>query len=286
MCVAASMSANPKRIQKRPGANANSRIFAVCRGAALGWAAALWVAACCAQAPSPKVPALGDGETLTYSVRWGIIPAVGKIVISAVSLGSGNDAVLRVTTTTSTWGLARGLFPFDGRGESVYNARSGLLVSSSEWSSYRDKVVKDSVTFNYGKSTAEFTDDVHPENTRAIPMPAGDPSDLIIALIQTRSWGLRPGEKRDALVIFKDQFYPLTIHAEGYEYIWTTLGVFKTLVLVPRMEETAPVGMFRHGSTVKVWIDMDDERHLPVRFQVGFGFGSGTASLTDYSRPK
>jgi hypothetical protein len=280
------MFANPKRIQKRPGANANSRIFAACRRIFPGWAALLWVAASGAQEPSPQLPALGDGESLTYSVRWGIIPSVGKIVISAVKLGSGDEAVLRVTTTTSTWGLARGLFPFDGRGESVYNMRSGLLVSSSEWSTYRDKVVKDSVTFNYGKSTAEYSDDVHPENSRAIPMPKGNPSDLIIALIQTRSWGLHPGEKRDVLVIFKDQFYPLTIHAEGYELVWTMLGIFRTLVLVPRMEETPPVGMFRRGSTVKVWIDMDDDRHLPVRFQVGFGFGSGTASLTDYTRPK
>ena len=56
------------------------------------------------------------------------------------------------------------------------------------------------------------------------------------------------------LVIFKDQFYPLTIHAEGYELVWTMLGIFKTLVLEPRMEETPPVGMFKHGSTVKVWI--------------------------------
>jgi hypothetical protein len=238
-----------------------------------------------AQAQMPSV-ALQDGESLTYSVRWGFIPAVGKIVISAEKIGTGDDAVLRVTTTTSTWGIARGLFPFDGRGESIYNARTGLLLSSSEWSAYRNKTVKNSITFNYGKSTAMYTDDVHPEKSREIPMPNGNPSDLIIALIQTRKWGLVPGQKRDSLVIFGDEFYPLTIHAEDYETLITLRGVYKTLLLVPRMEETPPVGMFKRGSTVQVWIEMDDDKRLPVRFDVGFGFGTGTATLTDYTPPK
>jgi hypothetical protein len=247
--------------------------------------AALLAGTASAQASAPSL-ALQDGESLTYSVRWGFIPAVGKIVIAAERLGTGDDAVLRVTTTTSTWGIARGLFPFDGRGESIYNAKSGLLLSSSEWSAYHNKVVKNSVTFNYGKSAAMFTDDIHPEKSRAIPMPSGNPSDLIIALIQTRKWSIVPGQQRDSLVIFEDQFYPLTIHAEDYETLITMRGVYKTLLLVPRMEETPPMGMFKRGSTVQVWIEMDDDKRLPVRFDVGFGFGTGTATLTEYTPPK
>lgn len=238
-----------------------------------------------ADAPLPTV-GLRDGESMTYSVRWGFIPAVGKIVISAQKVGEGSGAILRVTTTTSTWGIARGLFAFDGRGVSEYNLATGLLISNSEWSAYRDKVVKDSITFNYGKSTADFVDYINPEKSHLIPMPSGNPSDLINALIQTRAWGIKPGQQRDSLVIFKDDFYQLTIHADDYEYAWTMFGVFKTLPLMPRMEKTEPKGMFKKGSTVKVWIETDDERRLPVRFQVGFGFGSGIASLTDYTPPK
>ncbi len=88
-----------------------------------------------------------------------------------------------MTTVTSTWGLARGLFTFDGRGESVYNMKSGLLMSSGEWSKYRKKEVKNSMLFDYGNGTATYTDDIHPANSRVIPMPQGDPSDLILALI-------------------------------------------------------------------------------------------------------
>jgi hypothetical protein len=221
-------------------------------------------------------------------VRWGLIPSVGRIKVTADIIGEGHDQVLRVTTTTATWGIARGIFPFDARGESVYNVESGLLLSSTQWSTYRDKVVKNSVTFNYGKMTASFSDEIDPTKSHAIPMPSGEPSDLILALIQTRYWNLKPGEKRDALVIFKDQFYPLTIHAEDEpDYVFSrTLGLFKTTVLVPRMEKTPPLGMFKRGSTVRVWVTQDDPRHLPVRFEVGFNVGTGTATLIDYQPPK
>jgi Protein of unknown function (DUF3108) len=230
---------------------------------------------------------IGDGEVLTYSVRWGIIPSVGRIKISADTLGDDSGKVLRVTTTTSTWGLARGIFPFDGRGESIYQASSGRLLTSDQWSAYRDKVVKNSLSFDYDKMTAAFTDDIHPDKSRQLRMPAGDPSDLILALIQTRYWDLKPGDKRDALVIFQDQFYQLTIHAEDEpEYVLTSLGLFKATVLVPRMEKTPPLGMFKRGSTVRVWIAQDDPRHLPVRFEVGFKVGTGTATLLDYQPPK
>jgi hypothetical protein len=282
MWVAASMFANFKRIQRRPGANA------IARAAAVLWAACAALAGASA-APGGVAPwpfPLRNGESISYSVRWGIIPFVGSIDIAAEEMGEGSAAVLRVTTTTSTGGLARGLFPFDARGESVYLSRNGRLRSTSEWSAYRNKVVKNSIVFDYDSSVAVYTDDVHPEKSRSLPLPPANPSDLILALIQTRAWNLHPGEQRDSLVIFGDQFFPLTIHAEGYEYVNTGIGYFRSLALVPKMEKTAPIGMFRRGSTVRVWIETDDDRHLPVKFSVGFRFGTGTATLIDYHPPK
>jgi hypothetical protein len=267
------------------GANPFSLFVRLCLCAIVG--GALCASGARADAPAVQSYGIGNGETLTYSVRWGILPSVGRIKVTADKVGEGHDQVLRVTTTTATWGLTRGLFPFDARGESIYNMASGLLLSSTQWSTYRDKIVKNAITFDYGKMTATFTDDIHPEKSHPIIMPSGDPSDLILALIQTRYWSLKPGEKRDALVIFQDQFYPLTIHAEDEpDYVLTALGLFKTTVLVPRMEKTPPVGMFKRGSTVRVWISQDDPRHLPVRFEVGFKVGTGTATLLDYQPPK
>lgn len=267
----------------RAGANAFLRIF-FRPGTAC--ASAIALAGASAWASAPDVVGLRDGETLTYSVSWGFIPSVGRIRITADSIGSGRDAVLRITTTTWTWGPARALFPFDGRGESVYSLPTGRLLSASEWSTYRNKVVKNSLAFDYGRSQAAYTDEIHPNKNRTISMPSGIPSDLILALIQTRNWNLRRGEQRDALVVFEDQIYPLTIHPENVDYVVTAIGVFRALCLVPRMEKAPALGMFKRGSTVRVWIEQDDDRRLPVRFEVGFRFGAGTATIIDYQPPK
>jgi len=227
---------------------------------------------------------LQDGEGLSYRVGWTLIPFVGRIAIAAEEVAGGARKVIRVTTTTSTRGIVRGFYPFDARGESIFDAENGRLLVSSESSTSNDKETKTSMVFDYPHSVAMFTDDVRAENSRTIPMPAGSPYDLILGLVHTRSWDMKPGEQRDELVIFKDEFFNLTIHAIGYEEVETPLGTFNTLVLVPLMEKEAPKGMFKRGSTVRVWI-AQDARHLPVKFEVEFKFGRGIATLTDYRPP-
>lgn len=93
-------------------------------------------------------------------------------------------------------------------------------------------------------------------------------------------------EKQDADVVFEDDIYQLTIYALGYETVETPLGRFKTLKLEPRMEKTPPLGMFRRGSKVHVWIAVEDPRRLPVKFEVEFKFGAGVSTLIDYQPPE
>jgi len=50
------------------------------------------------------------------------------------------------------------------------------------------------------------------------------------------------------------------------------------------MDKTPPKGMFRRGSRARVWITQD-ARHLPVRFEVEFKFGTGIATLVSYTPP-
>jgi hypothetical protein len=115
-----------------------------------------------------------------------------------------------------------------------------------------------------------------------IPIPEGDPVDLISALVQTRDWNLKPGEKRDVVVHFGRDFFPLTIHAEGYEEVRTPLGTFKTLMLVPRMEKD-PKGLFKKGGEIKVWISQD-AANLPVKMQLKLNFGTATLLLSEYQK--
>lgn len=230
-------------------------------------------------------PSLRNGESLTYRVGWGIFTGAGEIKISARdSTPENGQPGLLVTTTTATRGLVQFLFKFNARGQALFDLSTGRLLSTAEASQSESKETKSSVVFDYAKSTARYVDEINPAKTTTLTMPAGEPMDLIMSLVQTRTWNLKPGEKRDALVIFDDEFYELTIHAEAYETVETPLGTFNTLVLVPRMEKTPPKGMFKRGSGVRVWISQDELR-LPVKFQVEFKFGSGVASLVTYQLP-
>ena len=189
-----------------------------------------------------------------------------------------------MATHTATRGLARLILPFDARAESLFDRSTNHLVWLGESSNDRGKQLAHTVSFDYKKNVAIYTVTEGQVSTRTLPMPPGYPSDLISCLVQARTWNLRPGEARDALVLFEDEFYQFTIHALGYETILTPTGTVNTLVLEPRMERTPPKGMFKRGSTVRVWIGQDPRR-LPVRFKVGFNFGSGVATLESYRPP-
>ncbi|MBP6506935.1 MAG: DUF3108 domain-containing protein [Opitutaceae bacterium] len=234
-------------------------------------------------APALAAPVLpmGDGEVMKFRVGWSIFTGAGEIAVSAKAEPAGDVPQLRVTTTTSSGGFLRTFYPFDARAESVYNAQNGRLLFSNENSVSKRKQTQQSLVFDYEHHKASYLNSVRPDRTAELELPEGNPMDLITSLIQTRTWNLIPGEKQDALVIFDDEFYELTIYAEGYEDLRTPLGKFKTLKLVPRMEKTPPKGMFKRGSTVSVWISQD-ERHLPVRFEVEFKFGAGVATLVEY----
>ena len=228
--------------------------------------------------------ALRDGEAFTFKVSWAVLPGAGEIKVSAAADTSGPAPRLRVTTTTHTRGLARMLLPFEAKAESLFDPATGRLLSLTESNEQRNKRSAHAVTFDYAAARAIYTRTPPEQPPRPLPLPAGDPMDLITCLLQTRGWDLKPGEKRDALVLFDDDFYELTLHAARYEEIRTSLGAFNTLVLEPRMEKTPPKGMFKKGSSVRVWISQD-ARRLPVRFEVEFKIGTGVATLTRYEAP-
>jgi hypothetical protein len=243
-----------------------------------------WIALTCLCATSILVaapgPPLVPGERLRYSVSWAIVPGAGEITVSAQP---ASDGQLKITTETSTRGLARLLLPFDATAESLYDVRTGRLISLHDRSNTRGKHAEHLVTFDYTAHEARYAT-IGATTPRLLTIPEGSPSDLITALLETRLWDLKPGQARDSLVLFNDEFYELTIHALRYENVTTNLGSYRTLVLEPRMEKTPPKGMFRKGSTVRVWVSQD-ERKLPVKFEVEFNIGTGTATLVSYTPP-
>ncbi len=225
--------------------------------------------------------AVKDGEKFTYRVGFAIFSRAGEIVISGADAGKD---VIHVTADTKSRGFVRGLYTFDNKAECAIDKVTGRLLSVHESGVDKDRKTDSDFVVDYEKRLATYTDRVRTERSREIPLPeGGDPIDLISALVQTREWNLKPGEKRDVVVQFTRELYAITITAQGYEEVRTPLGRYKTLVLVPTMEKD-PKGMFKKGGEIKVWISQDGSR-LPVKMQLKLNFGAATLLLSEYQPP-
>jgi len=238
--------------------------------------AALLVPALHASQPLP----MNDGERLTYRVSWAIVPGAGEIKLEAQRVASPDGPRLVVSQSTATRGLAKMLLRFEAQATSTFDVKTGQLLTLHEKSTTRNKRADHSVRFDHSARIAHYLKPPAAE-PRPLIIPAGDPTDLMMGLLQTRTWDLKPGEKRDALILFDDDFYELSIHMLRYEDVNTPFGTFRTMVLEPRMDKTPSKGMFKRGSSVRIWIAQDRLR-LPVKFEVEFKIGTGTATLEKY----
>jgi Protein of unknown function (DUF3108) len=215
-----------------------------------------------------------------YRVGFAIFSHAGNLTISAYDEKLDGVDVMRVTTDTRSRGIVRGLYAFDNQAAVVIEKNSGRMLSVKESGADPKRTTDTEISFDYAKRIAQYTDRVRTDRTAEIPLPEGDPVDLISALVQTRDWKMQPGDKRDLLVQFGREFYPLTLKAETFEEVRTPLGTFRTLLVIPRMEKE-PKGLFKKGGEIKVWISQDAS-NLPVKMQLKLKVGSATLLLSEY----
>ena len=228
--------------------------------------------------------AIKDGESFTYKVGFGIFGHAGDIVISGQSDATAGNDRIAITAQTTTQGFVHGFYAYDNRAVALIDRPTGRLLSVKESGAEPKRFIDSEFLIDYDKRVGNFTDRVRAERSLSIPLPeGGDPIDLISALVQTRDWNLKPGEKREVVVQFARDFYAISIQAEGYEQVHTPMGDYKTLVLVPRMEKD-PKGLFKRGGQIKVWIAQDGSR-LPVKMQLKLNFGTASLSLSSYKAP-
>ena len=227
---------------------------------------------------------LGNGEELKYRVSWGIFGGAGEIVISGATENTAPQAPqLKVRTTTSTRGFIRGVYPFDGEVELLFDGRDGRILTASGVTTAGKKKTNAVVTFDYVANLVRYTDHLRPHRNLQMPIPEGNPTDFITSFIRTRSKKMEPGDRFPATVMFDDEFYALIVVAEKYERVRTPWGEREALILVPTMPEN-PQGIFKRGGRMRVWVSRDEPR-LPVKFEVAMKFGTGVAHLTNYRPP-
>ena len=239
--------------------------------------------------PAASVPAapfnvFADGETFTYKVSWAVFPGAGRIVISARDDTVNGVPVVRISVDTSTRGVVRMFYSYDDHAEAVVEQATGRILTASDKGGGGKEASDSTTTFDYAAHRVTHVNRARPGRSRTFDLPPGDPIDLISCLISTRTWNLQPGGHRDALVYFDNDVYPITVVAEDYEEVYTALGTFKALRLVPRMDQD-PKGIFARGGNIKVWVSEQQPR-LPVKMQLQLKLGTATLHLTKYTPGK
>ncbi|MDF9827014.1 hypothetical protein M2103_000240 [Ereboglobus sp. PH5-5] len=236
--------------------------------------------------PGNEIIALGDGESMKFRVGWGIFPHAGEITVNAKNEIIGGLPNIRVTTRLATSGVVRKLYTLEATGDCVFDAIDGRLLAITTKSTSGKKRAHAMAVFNHIAGTLRYDDFLRPERSATLPIPKSQVMDLITALVQTRAWDIKPGDSRPITAIFENDFYDLLVTATGHEKVKTPWGELDTLVLEPKPAPgTTPRGMFKKGATVRVWVSQD-ARRLPVKFQLGLKYGTGTAHLTDYTPPR
>lgn len=225
--------------------------------------------------------ALRDGESFRYKIGWGVFGSAGEVTIKAQRETLDNRPIFRIRTVISSRGMVRGFYTFDDRGELVVDEATGRILSATDEGRSGSKRLESRTVFDYERKVGIHTDVANPSRSREFPLPEGTPIDLISGLIATRDWNLALGDRRDALVYFGRDIYPITLRAEEKERVNTPMGRFETTVLVPRMETEAPRGVFKRGGEIKVWVSQGSTP-LPVKMQLKLNIGTAVLSLVEH----
>lgn len=225
-----------------------------------------------------------NGETFTYQVSWAIFGGAGRIEIAAHDETVGHTPAVKVTIHTSSRGIVRFFYRYDDRAEVLVNRDNGEIIRAGDKSSGGHDASDTTTTFDYATRMVTHVNRARPDRSRTFKLPPGDPIDLISCLINTRTWDVKPGDHRDALVYFDRDVYPVTITARDYENVTTPLGTFRTLRLVPEMTEH-PKGIFARKGHIQVWVSQKRPR-LPVKMQLELNLGTATLTLIKHDLGK
>jgi hypothetical protein len=115
--------------------------------------------------------AFHNGESFTFHVGWGIFSHAGEIVITSKTEILEGLPQLRVSTVTSTQGLAHAVYPYINHAESIFDAKTGRLLAASEDGTDGKRQSKSMVVFDYNKREAVFRDYVRPQRSTTLTNP-------------------------------------------------------------------------------------------------------------------
>jgi|GEM_PF-2175531 len=229
----------------------------------------------------PRPPSTGfirPGEVLELRMSYGLLGTAGTTRIETLAETAAEGPRFRIRVATKSSGLIDTFYTVVNDSESVLDAATGRpLVLTTKGKSGK-RLTEKTTTFDYAAGQAIHLNVIRPQHNATVPLPPEPAYDLMVALMQTRDWRLKPGQSRRVQCVNDDEFFTIEVTAIAEEQVKTPTGTFDAIVLEPKPVGT-PVGFFKKGGSLKVWISKGDRPQI-IRLDTKLKFGTIVAVLT------
>lgn len=211
-------------------------------------------------------------------MSYGLLGTAGTTRIETLAETAAEGPHFRIRVATKSSGLIDTFYTVVNDSESVLDAATGRpLVLTTKGKSGK-RLTEKTTTFDYATGQAVHLNVIRPQHNATVPLPPEPAYDLMVALMQTRDWGLKPGQSHRVQCVNDDEFFTIEVTATGEDRVKTPAGTFDAVVLEPKPVGT-PVGFFKKGGSLKVWISKGDRPQI-IRLDTKLKFGTITAVLT------
>ncbi len=231
-------------------------------------------------APTPVGQPFGPAEMLTFKASY-LGLTIGKVEIIVGSETPMNGAkVLPVIAVAKTDALFA-LYPVKNRYVTWWDPASRITVGNELQAEERSERRRERVRFDRTAQSANTLRErpgKTPKDSRyEVPSAA---QDILSALLYLRGIPLSVGENYEIPVFTGAKNFMLKAAIDRREQVETPAGTFDALVLKVQVEFS---GQLASKRDIFVWVT-DDARHVPLRFDASFQFGTLIAELTTYQK--
>jgi hypothetical protein len=206
-----------------------------------------------ADVDAPSVAFLRPGELLVFKVSWGLLSNIGETRIGRVEEESGGSRRFRIKISTKSRGLHNAIYPVVNDSESLIDRSTGKPLQITVEGKSGSRPTKTMTQFDYAAGKLVHTDYLRPHRNGIAELPDEPAYDLMVAMLQSREWNLQPGDTREVLTAFEDEFYYITLTAHRREKVKTGDGTFEAVMIEPT-QIGEPKGFFKRGGSMRYWI--------------------------------
>lgn len=228
----------------------------------------------------PELPKfLRAGETIVLRLGWGIFGNAGETRIETSAEKTPEGPRLRVRVTTRSRGIVDAIYPLKSESELLIDPARARTLRIETRGREGKRETHATTVFDYETGKIIHTDHVRTNKSGTTDMPPDPVYDLMVTMMQVRTWNLEPGQSREVTCAFEDEFYTFELKALQVDRIKTPAGTFDAVEIEPKQKGELK-GFFRRGGSMRFWISRGPEPQI-VRMDVKTKAGTITGVLLE-----